>query len=71
VNPNVGATYSGSQAKQEEHRGFSHDDTNIVPVLSGPRSAPKTLSVCCAGRAHDPASLGIDPRALGAVIASG
>ena len=36
VTPNVGVTYSGSKAKQAEHGGFAHDDTNVVLLLSNP-----------------------------------
>jgi hypothetical protein len=44
VTPNVGVTYSHSSAKQEEHGGFSHDDTNVVLILSNPTFAPRTVS---------------------------
>ncbi len=44
VAPNVGVTYSHSSAKQEEHGGFSHDDTNVVLILSNPTFAPRTVS---------------------------
>ena len=36
VTPNVGVTYSGSTAKQAEHGGFAHDDTNVILLLSNP-----------------------------------
>ena len=45
VTPNVGVTYSGSKAKQSEHGGFNHDDTNVVLLLSNPSFVPKTVSV--------------------------
>src|SRR5580704_10645958 len=44
VAPNVGVTYSGSTAKQAEHGGFSHDDTNVMILVSNPSFAPKTLT---------------------------
>jgi arylsulfatase A-like enzyme len=44
VTPNVGVTYSGSHAKREEHGGFSHDDTNVVLLLSNPSFHPRTVS---------------------------
>ena len=44
VTPNVGVTYSGSTAKQAEHGGFSHDDTNVVIMFSNPSFKPKTFS---------------------------
>ena len=43
VTPNVGVTYSGSTKKQEEHGGFSHDDTNVVLLLSHPKFKPRTV----------------------------
>ncbi len=45
VTPNVGVTYSGSKAKQSEHGGFNHDDTNVVLLLSNPSFVPKTVRV--------------------------
>jgi hypothetical protein len=43
VTPNVGVTYSGSHAKQAEHGGFAHDDTNVVLLLSLPGFSPHTV----------------------------
>lgn len=43
VTPNVGITYSGSHAKQEEHGGFAHDDTNVMLLLSHPGLIPHTV----------------------------
>ncbi len=34
----------GQPAKQEEHGGFSHDDTNVVLLLSNPTFAPRTVN---------------------------
>jgi hypothetical protein len=45
VTPNVGVTYSGSKAKQSEHGGFNHDDTNVVLLLSNPSFVPHTVRV--------------------------
>jgi hypothetical protein len=36
VTPNFGVVYTGSSKKQEEHGGFSHDDTNVILLLSNP-----------------------------------
>lgn len=36
VTPNYGVIYTGSTKKQEEHGGFSHDDTNVVLLVSNP-----------------------------------
>ena len=44
VAPNVGVTYSGSTAKQAEHGGFSHDDTNVMILVSNPSFRAKTLT---------------------------
>jgi len=43
VTPNIGVTYSSSTAKQEEHGGFGHDDTNVVMLLSNPSFKPNTI----------------------------
>ncbi len=44
VSPNVGVTYSGSHKKQAEHGGFSHDDINVMILVSNPRLSPRTLT---------------------------
>ena len=43
VTPNIGATYTGSNAKQMEHGGFAHDDTNVMLLLSNPAFRPRTV----------------------------
>lgn len=43
VTPNVGVTYTGSASKQEEHGGFSHDDTNVILLVSNPGFEPRTV----------------------------
>jgi hypothetical protein len=43
VTPNVGVIYTGSTAKQEEHGGFAHDDTNVMLLLSNPAFRAKTV----------------------------
>lgn len=43
ITPNVGVTYTGSTAKQEEHGGFSHDDTNVILLVSNPAFEPRTV----------------------------
>ena len=43
VTPNVGVVYSGSTAKLSEHGGFSHDDTNVMLLLSNPSLRSKTV----------------------------
>ena len=74
VTPNVGVTYSGSHAKQEEHGGFSHDDTNVVLLLSNPSFKPRTVSATVGTAQVAPTilrALGINPSALDAVRAEG
>ena len=36
VTPNVGVIYTGGKKKVSEHGGFSHDDTNVVLLVSNP-----------------------------------
>jgi hypothetical protein len=43
VTPNVGVTYTGSNQKLMEHGGFSHDDTNVMMLLSNPAIKAKTV----------------------------
>ncbi len=74
VTPNVGVTYSGSTKKQAEHGGFSHDDTNVVLLLSNPSFAPATVSAAVGTAQVAPTilqALHIDPRMLDAVRAEG
>jgi hypothetical protein len=74
VTPNVGVTYSGSHAKQEEHGGFAHDDTNVVLLLSNPSFAPKTVSAYVGTAQVAPTilkALGLNPSALEAVRIEG
>jgi hypothetical protein len=74
VTPNVGVTYSGSHAKQAEHGGFAHDDTNVVLLLSHPSFKAKTVRAEVGTAQVAPtilSALGINPRALDAVRAEG
>ena len=74
VTPNVGVTYSGSTAKQAEHGGFSHDDTNVVLLLSFPTFKPKTVSTIVGTAQVAPTilkALGMNPTALSAVKVEG
>jgi hypothetical protein len=43
VTPNIGVTYTGSTKKLMEHGGFSHDDTNVMLLLSMPGFNPRTV----------------------------
>jgi hypothetical protein len=74
VTPNVGVTYSGSHAKQEEHGGFAHDDTNVILLLSHPDFVPRTVSAAVGTAQVAPTileALGLDPRKLDAVRVEG
>jgi hypothetical protein len=44
IQPNVGVIYTGSSKKQEEHGGFSHDDTNVMILLANPRLERETIT---------------------------
>jgi hypothetical protein len=74
VTPNVGVTYSGSHAKLAEHGGFSHDDTNVVLLLSNPSFKPRTVKEDVGTAQVAPtilSALGLNPQALDAVRAEG
>ena len=74
VAPNVGVTYSGSTAKQEEHGGFAHDDTNVILLVSQSRFRPKTVYAEVGTAQVAPTilkALGLDPSALDAVRIEG
>ena len=74
VTPNVGVVYTGSTAKQEEHGGFAHDDTNVMLLLSLSCFQPKTVYAEVGTAQVAPTileALGIDPSALDAVRIEG
>jgi len=74
VTPNVGVTYTGSTAKQEEHGGFSHDDTNVILLVSNPGIVPKTVYSGVGTNQVAPTildALGLDPRSLDGVRLEG
>jgi len=74
VTPNVGVTYSGSHAKQAEHGGFAHDDTNVILLLSNPSFRRTTVSASVGTAQVAPTilqALGLDPSALDAVRIEG
>ncbi|HLI78630.1 MAG TPA: alkaline phosphatase family protein [Candidatus Binataceae bacterium] len=45
ITPNIGVTYSNSKKKLAEHGGFSHDDTNVMMLLSNPDFVSSTVSI--------------------------
>jgi arylsulfatase A-like enzyme len=67
VTPNIGVTSSGSGKKLAEHGGFSHDDTNVMMLLSNPRFAAGTVTSPVETDQIAPtilAALGLDPEKL-------
>jgi len=74
IAPNVGVTYSGSKAKQAEHGGFSHDDTNVMILVSNPKFKPATLTTPVTTSQVAPTilkALGLNPASLQAVQLQG
>ena len=70
VTPNIGVTYSGSTAKLAEHGGFSHDDTNVMILLSNPNFQPRTITSPVETMQVAPTilkALGLEPNLLQAV----
>ena len=74
VAPNPGVVYTGSATKQEEHGGFSHDDTNVMLLLSNPGFRPRTVFSDVATAQVAPtilSALGLNPNNLQAVQLEG
>ena len=74
VTPNPGVVYTGSSKKQEEHGGFSHDDTNVMMLLSNPSFDARTVYSDVATTQVAPTilkALGLNPRDLQAVQIEG
>jgi Type I phosphodiesterase / nucleotide pyrophosphatase len=74
VTPNVGVTYSGSTKKQAEHGGFSHDDTNVMMLVSHPDLRRKTVTSPVETMQIAPTilnALGLDANALDGVRLEG
>jgi hypothetical protein len=74
VTPNIGVTYSGSTKKLAEHGGFSHDDTNVILIVSNPGFAGTTINTPVQTAQIAPtilAALGLDPATLDAVRIEG
>ena len=44
ITPNIGVTYSNSKKKLAEHGGFSHDDTNVIMLVSNPSFKAQTVT---------------------------
>ena len=74
VTPNIGVTYSGSSKKLAEHGGFSHDDTNVMMLLSNPSFSSATITSPVETSQIAPTilvALGLDPDKLDAVRIEG
>jgi hypothetical protein len=74
VTSNVGVTYSKSTAKLAEHGGFSHDDTNVMILVTNPTFAPKTIKTHVETSQVAPTilkALGLNPAALQGVQIEG
>ena len=70
VQPNIGVTYSGSTKKLAEHGGFSHDDTNVIMLVSNPSMSSSTVTSPVETYQVAPTilvALGLDPHKLTAV----
>jgi hypothetical protein len=74
VTPHIGVTYSGSTKKLAEHGGFSHDDTNVMMLLSNPNLRFTTVTTPVTTTQVAPTILkvlGLDPNALQSVQKEG
>ena len=74
ITPNVGVTYSGSTKKLAEHGGFSHDDTNVMILVSNPSIPPATVTTPVQTVQVGPTvlqALGLNPSSLQAVQQQG
>ncbi|HUH61762.1 MAG TPA: hypothetical protein VLZ50_02145, partial [Terracidiphilus sp.] len=74
VTPNVGVTYTGSNKKLEEHGGFSHDDTNVMLIVSNPGTRPDVVNTPVTTSQIAPTildALGLDPKKLDGVRLEG
>jgi len=74
VTPNVGVDYTGSTKKLAEHGGFSHDDTNVILLVSNPGITPKTVYSGVGTNQIAPTildALGLDPQSLDGVRLEG
>jgi Type I phosphodiesterase / nucleotide pyrophosphatase len=74
VTPNIGVTYSGSTKKLAEHGGFSHDDTNVMMLLSNPSLRRTTVTIPVTTMQVAPTILkvlGLPPSDLQSVVKEG
>jgi hypothetical protein len=74
VSPQQGVVYTGSSKKLAEHGGFSHDDTNVIMLLSNPAFQPRTVNTPVETTQVAPTilkALGLDPDKLQSVRIEG
>jgi hypothetical protein len=74
VTPNYGVVYTTSSKKLEEHGGFSHDDTNVMMLLSNPSFVPSVVNTPVETMQVAPTvlkALGLDPNQLQSVQQEG
>jgi hypothetical protein len=74
ITPNFGVVYTGSSKKLSEHGGFSHDDTNVIMVLSNPSFTPSTINTPVQTMQVAPTvlrALGLEPSQLQSVQMEG
>ena len=74
VTPNIGVTYSNSGKKQAEHGGFSHDDVNVMMLVSNPSISASTVTSPVETAQVAPTilqAMGLDPYSLQAVQMEG
>jgi hypothetical protein len=74
ITPNYGVVYTGSSAKLSEHGGFSHDDTNVIMLLSNPSFQKSVVNTSVETMQIAPTvlkALGLDPNQLQAVQQEG
>ncbi len=74
VAPNYGVVYTTSTKKQEEHGGFSHDDTNVIMLLSNPSFRASLVNTPVQTMQVAPTvlkALGLDPNQLQSVQIEG
>jgi arylsulfatase A-like enzyme len=67
-------TYSSSTKKLAEHGGFSHDDTNVILLISNPSLQTKTVTTPVETMQVAPTilkALGLDPNSLQSVVEEG
>jgi membrane-anchored protein YejM (alkaline phosphatase superfamily) len=74
VTPNVGVTYSGNPTMIGDHGGFSHDDTNVMLLVTYPTFKAQTIFTDTQTTQVAPTilkALGLAPSALDAVRIEG